>query len=439
MSEVNHTHTITDDLIRLRNTGIGTDVVLEVSGTKIKAHKLVLAAGSEYFERLFFGSFSSTSDDEIEIEVDPIAFSSIMDIIYGKQYKYSDNEQGRNIALSLSYFQVRSLNRDIILNQVKLIPDPLYIIKTIEFLALLYPERDPISYMDSIYKQLVNILKSEDINTRKLLLDLSHYHHKHLDLSKIIHVLGDAPTDASEFKLYMDAVQEICYDLPIVDVLVLLKGRIDDSVDLSKMSSEFILVFLTHYEYSNIYSYYKIIVLTGQLEMFSVFNYDLVPNRLLRLIPEEYYEQMNGPLPRLSDEITYAGSGIEYIYNKLLFVEGYYLAIDGTGDAYFYLSESSRYIEGSIIEFYNVSIVHSDDDMYEEYMKFILTSDAIVPPPALRNLDTTTYDIPITPKDLEKFGRCPIIIKLYTVSDSESDYDSGYDSEEKHKSGTYFW
>lgn len=443
MSEVNHTHTITEDLIRLRNTGIGTDVVFGVSGTKIKAHKLVLAAGSEYFERLFFGSFSYTSDDEIEIEVDPIAFATIMDIIYGMPYKYSDDEQVRNIALSLSYFQVRSMNRDTILNQVKLLPDPLYIIKTIEFLALLYPERDPSSYMNSIYKQLLNILEIKGINTRSMLLELSHYQHKDLDLSKFIHVLCDAPTDADEFKLYMNEVDDICHNLPIDEVLTLLKGRISDDVDLSKMSPEFIHVFLTHYDYSNIYSYYRIIVRTGQLEMFRVFNYDLLPNRLIRLIPEEYYEQMNGPIPRLSSEITYAGNGIEYIDTKLLFVEGYYLVIDRTGNAYFYLSESTHYIEGSIIEFRSIKTLNPDDNMYEHYMNYILTSDYILPPPALRNLDTTIDDtehpIPITIKDLEIFGRCPIITRLYKTIDSEfdsdSDSDSGYDYESLYRSG----
>jgi len=50
---------------------------------QFKAHKIILAARSSFFEALFFGNFRESSQSEIDItDVDPILFELILQWIY---------------------------------------------------------------------------------------------------------------------------------------------------------------------------------------------------------------------------------------------------------------------------------------------------------------------------------------------------------------------
>lgn len=74
----------------LENT-LFSDVDIKVtdgSTSKVyKAHKVVLAANSEYFQTLFTGSFPEAKNRIITIKNDLYLFEKLLDIIYGKSVR----------------------------------------------------------------------------------------------------------------------------------------------------------------------------------------------------------------------------------------------------------------------------------------------------------------------------------------------------------------
>jgi hypothetical protein len=145
-----HKSIISKNLTRLRRQGSFTDIVLNVSGIKIKAHKIVLASGSEYFERLLLGPFAAPVADEIIIDADPVEFDIVLNVIYGGEFVYTDDVSSRNITLVLSYFQVHGFNRDSIIEKVAISTDPHEVKDTFDYLALVYPEKDVSFFVDKL-------------------------------------------------------------------------------------------------------------------------------------------------------------------------------------------------------------------------------------------------------------------------------------------------
>jgi hypothetical protein len=95
---------------QLREQGILTDVVFNVGGTKIPVHKLVLVAGSKYFERLFLGSFRESDATEIDVDVPLKIFTHVVDILYGKYIWTQSAQDEQDLVRALNYFDIRGFN-----------------------------------------------------------------------------------------------------------------------------------------------------------------------------------------------------------------------------------------------------------------------------------------------------------------------------------------
>ena len=69
--------------ITLRRDGKLCDVTISVGEKKMRAHKLVLAASSPYFETMFTGDFPESNQSEVTIrEVDEEAMETMIEFCY---------------------------------------------------------------------------------------------------------------------------------------------------------------------------------------------------------------------------------------------------------------------------------------------------------------------------------------------------------------------
>lgn len=76
---------------QMRKRGDLCDVTFVVDSTEIKAHKVVLAASSQYFESMFIGEFAEPEGESIAIdEVDEDAFIALVDFAYTSRIKLTD-------------------------------------------------------------------------------------------------------------------------------------------------------------------------------------------------------------------------------------------------------------------------------------------------------------------------------------------------------------
>ena len=81
-----------------------TDVTFLVQGTCIRAHRIILASQSEYFDRLLFGKMREAHEDAIQLtDIENIeAFQRLM------QYSYSGRVdiQNGDIQVLLSFYHI---------------------------------------------------------------------------------------------------------------------------------------------------------------------------------------------------------------------------------------------------------------------------------------------------------------------------------------------
>ena len=65
------------------NKGVLTDVTLVCDGKELKAHKVLLAAASDYFSAMFTGGMLEADMDRVEIQgVDAVALELLVDYCY---------------------------------------------------------------------------------------------------------------------------------------------------------------------------------------------------------------------------------------------------------------------------------------------------------------------------------------------------------------------
>ena len=70
-------------LDKLRRDDLFTDVTLIVGGREFRAHRVILAAHSDYFLHLFTSGMEETSSERITLhEVEANVFGHILDIVY---------------------------------------------------------------------------------------------------------------------------------------------------------------------------------------------------------------------------------------------------------------------------------------------------------------------------------------------------------------------
>ena len=104
-----HAQSLLTALERLRNREELCDVTLKIAETEIKAHRVVLAAVSPYFNAMFTGDHKESSQNVIQLNgLDPSAVCSFVEFAYVAKVKITvDNVQSLLTAASL--LQVESL------------------------------------------------------------------------------------------------------------------------------------------------------------------------------------------------------------------------------------------------------------------------------------------------------------------------------------------
>ncbi|XP_052276300.1 uncharacterized protein LOC127875343 [Dreissena polymorpha] len=106
-----HFSTTLNSLNDLRKDESLCDVVLRVGSAEIKAHKCVLAAGSNYFRSLFLGQFTESSKSDIDLSqvtTDNISMELIINFIYSGEVDI-DSENAEDIFKLSSFFLIKSL------------------------------------------------------------------------------------------------------------------------------------------------------------------------------------------------------------------------------------------------------------------------------------------------------------------------------------------
>lgn len=96
--EVAHMNFLSEDIGGLYLADDYSDVTLIVDGQRFNAHKVILAARSQYFRALLFGEFKETTQKEIELKGTTVAaFKELLKYIYtGHMSLASLKEEVRN-------------------------------------------------------------------------------------------------------------------------------------------------------------------------------------------------------------------------------------------------------------------------------------------------------------------------------------------------------
>jgi len=140
-----------------------TDIKLDVRGTKLSAHRLVLSLNSYFFEGLFCGPFKEAKATEIKIDENPQQFKRFIDYLYGS--KFTDTEMLDLFVLNDRY-QLKGFDKE---EAMKLPITKENFNKYISALAFLFPEGDiPSTILTSIivatYRGLYNLSELDDDN-----------------------------------------------------------------------------------------------------------------------------------------------------------------------------------------------------------------------------------------------------------------------------------
>ena len=89
--EEEHAQSVFEYLEKFRHTGELCDATLLVNGRELKAHRIVLAACSQYFESMFIGEFAEPADESIVIEeLSDDALESMITFAYTSRIKLTE-------------------------------------------------------------------------------------------------------------------------------------------------------------------------------------------------------------------------------------------------------------------------------------------------------------------------------------------------------------
>ncbi|CAH2295448.1 kelch 22 [Pelobates cultripes] len=88
-----HSQTLLSGLMGLRDGGILFDVVLNVEGKSVAAHRILLAASCDYFRAMFAGGLREMEQKEVQIHgISYSAMCKILDFIYTSELELSVND-----------------------------------------------------------------------------------------------------------------------------------------------------------------------------------------------------------------------------------------------------------------------------------------------------------------------------------------------------------
>lgn len=80
--EIELTTRFSEEMYKLCENDCYSDVTFIVDGSRFPAHRVILAARSEYFRALLFGGLSESTQDEIHLELPLVAFKALLKYIY---------------------------------------------------------------------------------------------------------------------------------------------------------------------------------------------------------------------------------------------------------------------------------------------------------------------------------------------------------------------
>ncbi|XP_029019253.1 kelch-like protein 22 isoform X2 [Betta splendens] len=104
-----HVRGLVDGLLALRQGGILFDVVLQVEGRPIQAHRILLAASCDYFRGMFAGSLRESQQKEIPIHgVSYLAMNKILDYIYTSEIEL-DLECVQEVLVAATLVQIENI------------------------------------------------------------------------------------------------------------------------------------------------------------------------------------------------------------------------------------------------------------------------------------------------------------------------------------------
>lgn len=87
--EIELTTRFSEDMYKLCENDCYSDVTFIVDGCRLPAHRVILAARSEYFRALLFGGLYESTQDEINLDQPLVAFKALLRYIYSGKMSLS--------------------------------------------------------------------------------------------------------------------------------------------------------------------------------------------------------------------------------------------------------------------------------------------------------------------------------------------------------------
>ncbi|CAG9095414.1 unnamed protein product [Plutella xylostella] len=82
VGEIEHISHLSENIGSLCLSAEYSDVTLVVEGVRIPAHKVILAASSDYFRALLYGGMREASQAEVELQAPLQAFKALLRYVY---------------------------------------------------------------------------------------------------------------------------------------------------------------------------------------------------------------------------------------------------------------------------------------------------------------------------------------------------------------------
>ena len=103
----NHMHLLGERLFNLYNKDTFYDVTLKMKGKVFKAHRVILAAGSDYFHTMFTSGFQEKQSSEILLEYgDRDIFESLLEFIYTGDFNVNPDDIVDTLEMA-NYYQIQ--------------------------------------------------------------------------------------------------------------------------------------------------------------------------------------------------------------------------------------------------------------------------------------------------------------------------------------------
>lgn len=150
-----------------------SDLEIVVGGQLFKVHRIILANGSQFFDRLFKSSFKEKGKERITIETDINFFSLLLKLLYGGQIALTPTTESLKFLQIVDYFGIK-IDINLFISSIDVpeaedfpsylegihaiyhneddIPDP--VINTIEYYLETYYESQDDEFFDSIRELL---------------------------------------------------------------------------------------------------------------------------------------------------------------------------------------------------------------------------------------------------------------------------------------------